>query len=83
MTIHPGRKDALPMTQPANTARRYEIVVRGRLSARAGAAFEDLTFRTRPGETVLTGTIADQAALYGLLNRLRDVGIELISVNVR
>jgi len=39
------------------------------------------TFREN-GTTVLTGPVADQAALYGLLDRLRDVGLVLISVNL-
>jgi hypothetical protein len=37
--------------------------------------------RLRPGESSLTGTFADQAQLHGLLDRLRDLGIQLISVN--
>jgi hypothetical protein len=61
-------------------AKRYEIVVRGRLSDRSAAAFEGSTLRSRPGETTLTGELTDQAQLYGLINRLRDLGIELISV---
>ena len=61
-------------------AKRYEIVVRGRLSDRSVAAFEGSTLSSRPGETTLTGDLTDQAQLYGLINRLRDLGIELISV---
>ena len=60
---------------------RYEIVIRGRLTARLGSAFEGLELEPRPGATVLTGEFADQAALHGLLERLREFGIELVSVN--
>ena len=61
-------------------AKRYEIVVRGRLSDRCAAAFEGSTLSSRHGETMLTGELTDQAQLYGLINRLRDLGIDLISV---
>ena len=61
-------------------AKRYEIVVRGRLSDRSAAAFKGSTLRSLPGQTTLTGELTDQAQLYGLINRLRDLGIELISV---
>jgi hypothetical protein len=63
-----------------NGARRYEIVVRGRLSERFGAQFDGVTLEARPGETALRGVFADQAQLFGLLDRLRDLGIELVSV---
>ena len=59
---------------------RYEIVVRGRLSERYGAAFDGITLQSRAGETTLSGAFLDQSQLYGLINRVRDLGIELISV---
>jgi hypothetical protein len=59
----------------------YDIVIRGRLSRRYDGAFDGVTLVPRTGSTVLRAQIADPAALYGLLNRLRDFGIELISVN--
>jgi hypothetical protein len=61
---------------------RYEIVVRGRLSRRYGCAFDDVTLVPDNGRTTLRAELADQSQLYGLLNRLRDFGIELVSVNV-
>ena len=60
---------------------RYEIVVRGRLSRRYEYAFDGATLLTRDGQTTLRADLADQSQLYGLLNRLRDFGIELVSVN--
>jgi hypothetical protein len=63
------------------TSQRFEIVVRGRLSDRYGAALDGVTLEPRRGETALRGDFADQAQLYGLIDRLRDFGIELISVN--
>jgi hypothetical protein len=60
---------------------RYEIVVKDRISPRLGAAFRGLELETRPGETVLTGSFRDQAQLHGVLDRLQDFGIELVSIN--
>jgi hypothetical protein len=59
----------------------YEIVVRGRLSRRYDAAFDGVTVVPHNGRTTLQADLADQSQLYGLLNRLRDLGIELVSVN--
>jgi hypothetical protein len=65
----------------SDSRRRYDIVVRGRLSSRYNGAFDGVTLEPRSGETRLHTELADQAQLYGLLNRLRDFGIELVSVN--
>ena len=59
---------------------RYEIVVRGRLSRRYERAFDGVTLVPHNGQTTLRAHLADQSQLYGLLNRLRDLGIELVSV---
>ncbi|HLM50386.1 MAG TPA: hypothetical protein VK279_07550 [Solirubrobacteraceae bacterium] len=59
---------------------RYEVVVRGRLSERFGAQFEGVTLEQRPDGTALRAAFADQTQLFGLLDRLRDLGIELESV---
>lgn len=59
----------------------YEIRVAGHLSTNWAARFEGLSLRHEPeGETVLSGTL-DQAALHGVLARIRDLGLNLISVN--
>lgn len=59
----------------------YEIRVQGHLDERWFHRFEGLTITlTAAGETVITGAIVDQAALYGLLNRIRDLGLDLLSV---
>jgi hypothetical protein len=60
---------------------RYQVVIRGRLGEHLTSAFEHLELDSRPGQTTLTGTFADQAQLHGLLDQLRDLGIHLISVN--
>jgi len=60
---------------------RYEIVVQGRLSSRYEGAFDGARLVARHGQTTLRADLIDQSQLYGLLNRLRDLGIELVSVN--
>ena len=58
------------------------ITVRGRLSDRLGAAFDGMTLVGRGATTELAGEIADGAQLHGLLTRIRDLGLELVSVSV-
>jgi hypothetical protein len=64
-----------------NSRQRYEIVIRGRLSSRYARAFDGATLVPHHGQTTLHADLVDQSQLYGLLNRLRDLGIELVSVN--
>jgi hypothetical protein len=59
----------------------YEIVVRGRLSERFASALPGLELHARPGATALVGEFRDQAQLFGVLQRLSDFGIEVVSVN--
>ena len=60
----------------------YQIRLKGHLDPRHEEWFDGFTMTLRPnGETILTGQVADQAALYGLLFRIRDLGIPLLSVN--
>ena len=60
---------------------QYEIVVDGHLAARWAAWFDGFTITREPdGTTALRGSVVDQAALHGLLQRLRDIGIPLISL---
>ena len=62
----------------------YQICVRGRLSQTGAAWFEGFTLTvdetTSPLQTCLQGPVMDQAALHGLLNRIRDLGLTLITV---
>jgi len=65
-----------------NQTNVYEIRVRGHLDSRRVRVCEQISVTHTPdGETVLVCLLSDQAALYGLLNRLRDLGIPLLSVN--
>ncbi|MNH86752.1 hypothetical protein D3C87_478430 [compost metagenome] len=59
----------------------YEIRLKGHLDARWANWFEGLIFTcNKDGTTVLTGPVVDQAALHGLLRKVRDLGLPLISV---
>jgi hypothetical protein len=60
----------------------YEIMVKGRLDLRWSRWFADLQIIPQPdGNTLLTGQIADQAALYVVISRMRDLGMVLIAVH--
>ena len=62
-------------------AQRYEIRVQGHLDARWADWVDGLTLtRERDGTTTLTGPLLDQAALHGLLTRIRDLGLPLVSM---
>jgi hypothetical protein len=59
-----------------------QIRVKGHLSCQWADWFGGLEIENRPdGQAMLSGTLPDQAALYGVMNRMRDLGLELISVN--
>jgi hypothetical protein len=61
---------------------RYEIRVQGHLGTRWAAWFDGLTLTYgSDGTTIIDGPVADQAALHGLLQKIRDLGLPLISVN--
>jgi len=59
----------------------YEIRVKGHLDPRWSEWFQGLAVtRTESGETILSGPVVDQAALHGLLAKIRDLNLTLISV---
>jgi len=60
----------------------YEIRLQGRLDPRWASWFDGLAVTNHTdGTTVIHGTVTDQAALHGLLQRLRDLGLPLLSVD--
>jgi hypothetical protein len=58
----------------------YRIVVRGRLTDRFDSAFSGLTLEPADGATALVGSISDQSHLFGVLERVRSLGLELVRV---
>lgn len=60
----------------------YEIRIKGHLDERWAEWFEGMTIHLEGnGDTLLTGRVVDQAALHGLLKKVRDLGLPLLSVN--
>lgn len=60
---------------------RYEIRIQGHVASRWATWFDGMTLTTHSdGTTVMEGPVVDQAALHGLLTRLRDTGLPLLSV---
>jgi hypothetical protein len=68
------------MTGAARPA-RYQIRIRGVLSDRLLRAFPDFQAETRGTDTVLTGLLPDQAALYGVLAEIEALGLHLLDVH--
>lgn len=76
-------KSGISVDQPLE----YQIELQGRLEESWSHWFNDMdiTVKHEPGGptiTILSGVVADQAALHGLLNRIRDLGIPLLSVQM-
>jgi hypothetical protein len=61
---------------------RYQIHVKGHLGQEWSAWFDELAIiNTEQGETILSGIIIDQAALFGVLLKIRDLGLPLLAIN--
>jgi len=66
---------------PGYEARRYEIRITGHLDTRWAAWFEGMSLtHAADGTTAISGIVADQAELHGLLQKLRDLGVALVSI---
>ena len=71
----------MPATDPALHCAVYRLRVAARLDERWSSWFDGFTVTPGPdGTTCLTGPVPDQAALHGVLMKVRDLGITLISV---
>jgi hypothetical protein len=72
----------LALTQEHCEPGTYEIRTKGHLDDKWADRFEGMTIRLEEnGDTLLTGPVVDQAALHGLLKKMRDLGMPLVSVN--
>jgi hypothetical protein len=60
--------------------RRYRIVIEGELSERFASEFEGMSVESGHGKTYLWGEVIDQSHLHGVLARIQDLGLELVSV---
>jgi len=73
-----------PSADDQETPLLYEIRIKGHLDMRWSEWFEGLTITLEDdGDTLLTGPVVDQAALHRLLRKVRDLGMTLVSVNLR
>ena len=84
MTGHERRRELSdkinPKTDPSQPT-VYQIRIKGQLDSQWTDWFEDLTITLEDnGDTLLTGPVVDQAALHGLLKKVRDLGMPLVSV---
>ena len=69
-------------TKSPNSIMVYQIKIKGHLDQQWAAWFEGLAIhQTHNGETILIGPVQDQAALHGLLRKIRDLGLPLIAVS--
>ena len=84
MTSEPGDEDArgdnVSSAPSAPQPQQYEIWVRGHLGETMRFAFPALQAQPRGQDTVLTGVLPDQAALYGVLAEMEALGLELLEV---
>ena len=68
------------MERDVAQATNYQLVIRGELDERFAYLFEGMRMKREAGNTVLTGPVRDQAQLYGFLERVEELGLELVSV---
>ena len=68
------------MIRKNGTSKVYHLVVRSELSDRYASAFEGMEMETKDAETILTGEVKDQPHLFGILDRLNGLGMDLLSV---
>lgn len=80
--MHETQQDATDVSlEDDREPGRYEIRLKGHLDQRWASWFEGLTItREANGETLLTGPVVDQAALHGLLRKVRDLNLPLVAV---
>jgi outer membrane PBP1 activator LpoA protein len=68
------------MIRKKGTRTVYRIVARSELGDRYAAAFDGMRMETKEGETILKGEVLDQPHLFGILDRINGLGLELLSV---
>jgi hypothetical protein len=74
------RRIVMDSTGQSGKSIRYQIHIRGKLDSKWSEWFAGFSITHTNGETVLEGTVADQSALYGILDKIHDLGLTLIRV---
>jgi hypothetical protein len=83
MTRHRAGVTLQEMNIDGARAATYRLVLRGELGDQFGFLFAGMRLSRQDGTTVLTGPVADQAHLTGIIVRAQELGVELISVGLR
>ena len=81
MTGHPRSGDSARTMTDQGRGSDYEFVLRGEIGDRFGLVFDGMHLERVRGDTVLTGPVLDQAHLHGVIERIQELGVELVSVN--
>ena len=68
------------MTSKSGQDAIYQLVIRGELDERFGVLFEGMQMERTDGTTILAGQVTDQAKLMGMIERIDELGLELLSV---
>jgi hypothetical protein len=68
------------MERHAVRGQNYRLVIRGELDERFAYLFEGMRMERTAGQTILTGSVRDQAQLHGFFERVEELGLDLISV---
>jgi hypothetical protein len=66
---------------PSNTGYRYRIILRGECGPLLAALFGDATIESSCGRTCIIAAVRDDSGLYGLLDRIQDLALHLVSLN--
>ena len=69
------------MAMLSNTTMRYQIIVRGECGMLLAGIVDDLTAESSQGRTRVVVSVRDESELYGLLDRLQDLAVHIISLN--
>ena len=80
LSMHAGQGDSDPMSTDSSPRTTYQVVLAGELGDRFETLFDGMRLTRVDGNTVLTGTVKDQAHLAGILERAQELGLDLVSV---
>ncbi len=77
----PGRTEERPIRTMVSTGYRYRIILRGECGPLLAGSFGDVVIESSRGRTSIIAVVRDDSALYGLLDRIQDLALHLVSIN--